>query len=299
MQVFLVQIYFTSSSIKGILFDEVFNALSKDIESKEKDFVEVAKHTYKLTTKKSAKEIYKSLRKNLKCEDLNKVDIFVRDINQVNTKKKIAIFDMDSTLVVGETLDDLAKDVGIGEEISEITAQAMRGEIDFNQSFKKRMSKLAGVDLDIANNTREKIKLQQGAIELFEYFKSEGIKTMLVSGGFDFFAKKPIDILSIDFSCTNKLLTEENKITGRVEENKIIDGTAKLNFITKTLDKLGIKPSEAIAFGDGANDLPMLNFVGTGIGFSPKDILRKQINNSIDCCDLSRAIQVLQTKITI
>ena len=200
-------------------------------------------------------------------------------------RKKLLICDMDSTIVASETLDDIATHVGIGDQVSQITARAMRGEVDFQQALDERVSLLKGLPESIFEEIIEEIELNSGAEILLRQSKKNNIRTVLVSGGFEPIVKVIAEKLAFDRYVCNGMQIENGKLTGKVIK-PIVDASTKLNVLIEECQSLEIKPEEACSIGDGANDLPMLQAAGLGIGFQSKPILKSSIAYQINSSGL-------------
>jgi phosphoserine phosphatase len=198
-------------------------------------------------------------------------------------KKKLLICDMDSTIVQTETLDDIATFIGIGEQVSEITARAMRGELDFRKALDERVSLLQGVSGDVFTEIAKTVKFNEGAELLINSARKHGIRTVLVSGGFEPVVKIVAEKLGFDRYVCNKTEIANGNLTGKVME-PIVDAETKLNVLHEERLQLTITAEHVCAVGDGANDLPMLQAAGIGIGFEGKPLVRNgtpyQVNNS-------------------
>jgi len=188
----------------------------------------------------------------------------------------LLITDMDSTLISIECVDEIADFLSIKDKVSEITESAMRGEIDFNTSLKKRVSLLKGLDYDVLNRVYlERLTLNPGAEQLISGLQKRGVKTALVSGGFTFFTERLKDRLKLDFTLSNTLEVVDNKLTGSVLGD-VVNGAVKAAYLQKLADDLKIDVKQAIAVGDGANDLPMLGLSGLGIAYRAKPVVQQQ-----------------------
>ena len=192
------------------------------------------------------------------------------------------VSDMDSTLISIETIDEVARQVGLSNEVSFITEEAMQGQLDFSESFKKRLSILKGVGTESFNEVyKNKMELNPGASELVQFLKSIKIKTALVSGGINFFAEKVTDVLGIDTYRANDVEIKNEALTGKVL-GKVVDAKAKANYIEELCNYYGLSPKQVIAIGDGANDLEMMKVSGLSVAYHGKPILKKSCNIHIN-----------------
>ncbi len=212
---------------------------------------------------------------------------------------KLIAFDMDSTLINIECVDEIADAVGRKAEVSAITEAAMRGEItDYKESLRQRVALLKGVHADSMDGVyRERLKLNPGAAELVAVCKKAGLKVLLVSGGFTFFTDRVRDELAIDFTRSNVLEIEGGILTGRMVDQPwgdICDGEEKKKMLLQTCAQLGISPLQAIAMGDGANDLPMMSIAGLSVAYHAKPQVREQAMVAISQGGLNRLLEVLQ-----
>jgi len=210
---------------------------------------------------------------------------------------KLAAFDMDSTLINIECIDELADAAGKKAEVAAITEAAMRGEItDFKESLRRRLALLRGVPasaLDDVYATR--LRLNPGAEILMQALHAAGLKTLLVSGGFTFFAEKVQSRLGMHFMRSNVLEIDNGRLTGRVVPQPwgdICDGAEKRRMLLDTCAALGIEPTQAIAVGDGANDLPMMGAAGLSVAYHAKPKVREQAMVSIEDGGLDRLLEV-------
>ncbi len=188
--------------------------------------------------------------------------------------KRLVVFDMDSTLVEQEIIDEIAKAAGVGEEVHEITRRAMEGEIDFKEALRMRVKLLAGIRVEELEKIARNMRLTPGARELIQALKAMGCKVALISGGFTYFTDKLKEMLGLDYAFGNKLIIKNGVLTGEVEE-PIIDAERKAEIIEWIAENEGIGKDEIVAIGDGANDRFMLKNVGLGIAFNAKEILKQ------------------------
>ena len=208
-------------------------------------------------------------------------------------------FDMDSTLINIECIDEIADAVGRKAEVAAITEAAMRGEIvDFKDSLRRRVALLKGVSVASMNEVyRERLKLNPGAAELVGACKAAGMKILLVSGGFTFFTDRIRDQLGIDYTRSNVLEIENGFLTGRLVDQPwgdICDGEEKRRMLLEICSQLGINPLQAIAVGDGANDLPMMGAAGLSIAFHAKPKVREQAMVAINEGGLDRLLELMK-----
>ena len=206
-------------------------------------------------------------------------------------------FDMDSTLINIECIDEIADAAGRKSEVAAITEAAMRGEItDFKDSLRRRVALLKGVPVGALDEVlRTRLQLNPGARELLAACKAAGLKSLLVSGGFTYFADWVCQELGIDYARSNVLEAENGLLTGRVVEQywgDICDGEEKRRMLTQTCLALGIEPQQAIAVGDGANDLPMMGMSGLSVAFHAKPKVCAQANVSIESGWLDRLLEL-------
>ena len=211
---------------------------------------------------------------------------------------KLIAFDMDSTLINIECVDEIADAAGRKTEVAAITEAAMRGEItDYKESLRQRVALLKGVSVASMEEVyRERLQLNPGAAELVHACKEAGLKVLLVSGGFTFFTDRVRDELGIDFTRSNVLGVADGFLTGAMVDQPwgdICDGDEKRKMVLETCARLGIDPLQAIAVGDGANDLPMMGVVGLSVAFHAKPKVREQAMVAIDSGGLDRLLEIM------
>ncbi len=200
-------------------------------------------------------------------------------------RKALLIADMDSTIIQGETLDELAAFAGLGEKISSITARAMNGELDFKSALRERVAMLKGLNVDALEKTWQQVRLTPGARELVATMRSKGALTALVSGGFTFFTGKVAAQLGFDTHRSNTLLDDGAALIGQVAE-PILDRDSKLAALNELAAERGVKLHATLAVGDGANDLDMLKAAGLGVAFHAKPIVAREARAKVDHADL-------------
>ena len=205
---------------------------------------------------------------------------------------KLAVFDMDSTLIQCEVIDELAKHAGVGDRVVDITERAMRGELDFNASFTERLGLLNGLDARVAQKVAASLPFSEGAHELMLTLRARGVKTVVLSGGFDIFADSVINALKMDEYVANTLEIVDNKLTGRVIP-PIVNADEKLARLVAIAKSMSIDLSQTMAVGDGANDLKMLQAAGIGIAFRAKPIVRAQARYQLTHVGLDGALYLM------
>ena len=220
------------------------------------------------------------------------VDISFQEDNMYRRNRRLVCFDMDSTLIQTEVIDELAELAGVGEQVKAITEAAMNGEIDFSESFKQRMALLEGLSEDVLQNVAKNLPITKGAHRLIKALKYYGYKTAILSGGFTFFGKYLQKELGIDYVHANELEIKDGKLTGNYL-GEIVDGDKKAEYLRAIADKEGIHINQTIAVGDGANDLPMLNLAGLGIAFHAKPTVKEKAESSISSLGLDGVLYLL------
>jgi len=211
---------------------------------------------------------------------------------------RLVAFDMDSTLINIECVDEIAEAVGRRSEVAEITDAAMRGEIaDYKDSLRRRVALLAGVPVGALEKVwSEKLRLNPGVEAFVAACQAAGLKTLLVSGGFTFFSERIRARLKLDFARANTLGIANGRLTGTLFDRPwgdIVDGAEKRRVLLEVAELMGIDPGQTIAVGDGANDLPMMGAAGLSIAFHPKPAVRDQAMISIMSGGMDRALDVL------
>jgi phosphoserine phosphatase len=208
------------------------------------------------------------------------VDIAIQVDDVYRRNRRLVAFDMDSTLIQTEVIDELAMRAGSGVLVKSITEAAMRGEIDFDESLRQRVSTLKGLPESVMKEIAETLPVTEGAQYLVQSLKKFGYKVAVISGGFTYFGNHLKDLLGLDYVFANELEIIDGVLTGNVL-GTIINGNKKAEILKQLCDQEGIEPEQAIAVGDGANDLPMLSLAGLGIAFHAKPIVREKAQASM------------------
>ena len=223
--------------------------------------------------------------------DLN-IDIAVQRDDIFRRNRRLVAFDMDSTLIEVEVIDELAKAAGVGEQVAEITERAMRGELDFTASFRERLSLLEGLDESVLAQIAEQLPITEGAERLISNLHELGYTTVILSGGFNYFGRYLQQRLGIDHVHANELEIVDGKVTGRVS-GQVVDGVRKAELLEQIAEQEGIRLEQTIAVGDGANDLPMLAKAGLGIAFRAKPLVRDSAEHALSTLGLDGILYLI------
>lgn len=220
------------------------------------------------------------------------IDIAFQRESIYRRNRRLFAFDMDSTLIQGEVIDELARLHGVGDKVSAITAAAMRGELDFTQSFTRRIGLLRGLPEARVRELLHTIPLAEGAERLISTLKSLGYKTAVLSGGFTFFGEHLQKLLGLDYVFANQLQIVNGAVTGKVF-GEIVDGRRKAALLQALAEKENISLDQVVAVGDGANDLPMLNLAGMGIAFHAKPLVRSSASHAVSHLGLDSLLYLI------
>ena len=220
------------------------------------------------------------------------VDIAKLDFSPKLSQGGLLVMDMDSTAIQIECIDEIAKLAGVGELVSAITESAMRGELDFEQSLRRRVGTLKGAPENILQQVREHLPLMPGLVETIQTLQKYGWKTAIASGGFTYFADYLKGLLQLDFAASNQFDIEDGKLTGLVKGD-VVDAQYKAKTLQRLLEAYGIDSQYSIAIGDGANDLAMMNVAGLGVAFHAKPKVQQQAQIVVNFADLTALLCLL------
>nr|MBP7123481.1 phosphoserine phosphatase SerB [Alistipes sp.]MBP8733260.1 phosphoserine phosphatase SerB [Alistipes sp.] len=209
--------------------------------------------------------------------------------------RRLICFDMDSTLIETEVIDELAERAGVGDAVREITARAMRGEIDFRESFTERVALLKGLDVSVMEEIARNLPITEGLERMMTILKRVGYKTAILSGGFTYFGNYLRQKYGFDYVYANELEIEQGKLTGRYV-GEVVDGRRKAELLRLLCQFEEINIAQSVAVGDGANDLPMLNLAGLGIAFHAKPKVKATARQSISTIGLDGILYFLGLK---
>ncbi|WP_289007153.1 phosphoserine phosphatase SerB [uncultured Parabacteroides sp.] len=239
------------------------------------------------------KELMKAEFMKLSAEQV--MDISFQEDSMYRRMRRLICFDMDSTLIETEVIDELAVRAGVGDQVKAITESAMRGEIDFSESFRQRCSLLKGLDVSVMQEIAENLPITEGVDRLMRILKKVGFKIAILSGGFTYFGNYLKQKYNIDYVYANELEVENGKLTGRYVGD-IVDGKRKAELLRLIAQVENVDIRQTVAVGDGANDLPMISIAGLGIAFHAKPKVKENAKQSISTIGLDDILYFLGYK---
>jgi phosphoserine phosphatase len=221
------------------------------------------------------------------------IDATFIDAGRTLADFKLVAMDMDSTLITIECIDEIADMQGLKPQVSAITEAAMRGELDFSESLKRRVALLEGLPVQALGRVyEERLRISPGGEAMLQAVQAAGLKTLLVSGGFTFFTERLQARFGLDYVHANLLEEQDGKLTGRVAGG-IVDAEEKMRTVQRVCAGLGISPSQAIVMGDGANDLKMMGVAGLSLAFRAKPVVRAQADVALNFSGLDGLLAIL------
>jgi phosphoserine phosphatase len=222
----------------------------------------------------------------------DEVDVAFQADDLYRRNRRLIVFDMDSTLIQCEVIDELARAAGVGDQVAEITEAAMRGDMPFDESFRRRLATLRGLDATVLERIARELPITEGAERLISTLKQLGYKVGILSGGFSYFAENLKQRFDIDCVSANQLDIVDGRLTGEVK-GEIVNGERKAALLRGMAEQLGIDMRQTIAVGDGANDLPMLSIAGLGVAFHAKPVVRENARHAISTLGLDSILYLL------
>ena len=231
----------------------------------------------------------------MKIANSSEIDISFQRDGIFRRSRRLICFDMDSTLITTEVIDELAERAGVGNEVKQITERAMRGEIDFRESFTERVALLKGLDVSVMEEIAENLPITEGVDRMMTILKRVGYKTAILSGGFTYFGNYLKRRFGFDYVYANELEVEDGKLTGRYV-GQVVDGPRKAELLRLLCQFENIDIQQSVAVGDGANDLPMLNIAGLGIAFHAKPKVRANASQALSTVGLDGILYFLGLK---
>ena len=221
------------------------------------------------------------------------VDVVLQEDSVVRAEKRLAVFDLDSTLIAQETIDELASELKVDAQVKAITERAMNGEIGFREALEERVALLRGLPNQALDGVKDRVVFTPGAAELVRALSALGCQTAVVSGGFHFLADHVRDVLGLDYSFANRLEVDDRDVlTGRTV-GEIVDAEYKESTLQRLADQLQLAPQQILAVGDGSNDLLMMGRAGLGVAFNAKPIVQDRAKCRVNQTSLRNVLYLL------
>lgn len=256
---------------------------------------EVNRNCFEFAVRGNLTKVKKIQKKLLALSSELTIDIALQEENKYRRMRRLVCFDMDSTLIQTEVIDELADRAGVGKEVRAITELAMNGEIDFSESFKLRVQLLKGLDESVLKEIAVNLPITEGLDRLMFILKKSGFKTAIISGGFTYFGNYLKEQFGFDYVFANTLEIIDGKLTGNYL-GEIVDGRKKAEYLKLLAKKENIDIQQTVAVGDGANDLPMLTIAGLGIAFHAKATVKENTDHSLSTIGLDGILYFLGYK---
>lgn len=254
-----------------------------------------AKSCVEFQVRGTPKDLETMQKRFMEISSSEEIDISLQEDNIYRRSRRLICFDMDSTLIETEVIDELADRAGVGEQVRAITESAMRGEIDFCESFRQRVALLKGLDESVMKDIAENLPITEGVDRMMTVLKRAGFKTAILSGGFTYFGNYLKQKYGFDYLYANELEIKDGKLTGNYL-NEIVDGRRKAELLKLIAQVENVNIAQTIAVGDGANDLPMLSTAGLGIAFHAKPKVKQTADQSISTIGLDGVLYFIGFK---
>lgn len=254
-----------------------------------------AKSCVEFQVRGTPKDLETMQKRFMEISSSEEIDISLQEDNIYRRSRRLICFDMDSTLIETEVIDELADRAGVGEQVRAITESAMRGEIDFCESFRQRVALLKGLDESVMKDIAENLPITEGVDRMMTVLKRAGFKTAILSGGFTYFGNYLKQKYGFDYVYANELEIKDGKLTGNYL-NEIVDGRRKAELLKLIAQVENVNIAQTIAVGDGANDLPMLSTAGLGIAFHAKPKVKQTADQSISTIGLDGVLYFIGFK---